>query len=145
MEYVRLASEVKRLHVSPKQFFPEKKFFLKQQSLNICFNSFQKKCSQERLSSYVLTSDPKWTGIAFHYGITSDPLRINFISPYSNKDWSKFDLGSAIDWIPFELVEREFKVVYVIKNCSSSYQVSLRDVFFCLVTSLGKRKSSESL
>ena len=27
MEYVRLASEVKRLHVSPKQFFPEKKFF----------------------------------------------------------------------------------------------------------------------
>ena len=52
-------------------------------------------------------------GVAFHYGITSDPLRINFISPYSNKDWSKFDLGSAIDRILFELVEREFKAVYV--------------------------------
>ena len=76
----------------------------------------KKKCSQERLSSFVLTSDPKWTGVAFHYGITSDPLRINFISPYSNKDWSKFDSGSAIDRILFELVEREFKAVYVIKK-----------------------------
>ena len=61
------------------------------------------------------------TGVAFHYGITSDPLRINFISPYSNKDWSKFDPRSAIDQILFELVEREFKDVYVLKNCSSSY------------------------
>ena len=61
------------------------------------------------------------TGVAFHYGITSDPLGINFISPYSNKDWSKFDPGSAIDRILFELVEREFKAVYVIRNCSSSY------------------------
>ena len=61
------------------------------------------------------------TGLAFHYGITSDLLRINFITPYSNKDWSKFDPGSAIDRILFALVEREFKAVYVIKNCSSSY------------------------
>ena len=43
---------------------------------------FIKKRSQERLSSLdVLTSDHKRTGVAFHYGITSDPLRINFISP----------------------------------------------------------------
>ena len=107
---------------------------------------FIKKCSQERLSSYVLTSDPKWTCVAFHYGITSDPLRINFISPYSNKDWSKFDLGSAIDRILFELVEREFKAVYVIKKL---FFVLLsfpqrKMFFFCLVSSLGKRKSSES-
>ena len=107
----------------------------------------KKKYSQERLSSYVLTSDPKWTCVAFHYGITSDPLRINFISPYSNKDWSKFDLGSAIDRILFELVEREFKAVYVIKKIvlRPIKFPSEKDVFFCLVTSLGKRKSSESL
>ena len=85
-------------------------------------------------------------GVAFHYGITSDPLRINFISPYSNKDWSKFDLGSAIDRILFELVEREFKAVYVIKKL---FFVLLsfpqrKMFFFCLVSSLGKRKSSES-
>ena len=106
----------------------------------------KKKYSQERLSSYVLTSDPKWTCVAFHYGITSDPLRINFISPYSNKDWSKFDLGSAIDRILFELVEREFKAIYVIKKL---FFVLLsfpqrKMFFFCLVSSLGKRKSSES-
>ena len=30
--------------------------------------------------------------------------------------WSKFDPGSAIDRILFELVERGFKAVYVIKK-----------------------------
>ena len=60
--------------------------------------------------------------------------------------WSKFDPGSAIDRIPFELVERGFKAVYVIKKL---FFVLLsfpqrKMFFFCLVSSLGKRKSSES-
>ena len=60
--------------------------------------------------------------------------------------WSKLDPGSAIDRILFELVEREFKAVYVIKKL---FFVLLsfpqrKMFFFCLVSSLGKRKSSES-
>ena len=34
----------------------------------------------------------------------------------TRQPWSKFDPGSAIDRILFELVERGFKAVYVIKR-----------------------------
>ena len=64
----------------------------------------------------------------------------------TRQPWSKFDPGSAIDRILFELVERGFKAVYVIKRF---FFVLLsfterKMFFFCLVSSLGKRKSSES-
>ena len=45
-----------------------------------------------------------------HVSLIRGRLRVRAMS------WSKFDPGSAIDRILFELVERGFKAVYVIKK-----------------------------
>ena len=50
--------------------------------------------------------------------------------------WSKFDPGSAIDRILFELVERGFKAVYVIKKIFLRLIKfpSEKDVFFFVLS-----------
>ena len=57
--------------------------------------------------------------------------------------WSKLDPGSAIDWILFELVEREFKAVYVIKKLFFVLLSFPQRKMFCFLSCLKLRKTEK--